>query len=228
MDNLPTWANILLAYIMVSFVFHFIYLLDRRTKKEGLLFTQTPSTKSRIFAFLIGILLGGAFIIIWVIGYRESYETVILAITSIALIAYSLGIDRPLVQIQTAYAQTFHPASFNKQKRIIGINQMSPEEIDYKVRNGARFVMFEYCISPLVVTLDYDSNIFFIEPGKDARRLSLRYILISVFLGWFSILGPINTIQCLITDIRGGKDVTRYVVDWLKWYHKQKQQVKAQ
>ena len=228
MDNLPTWANILLAYIVVSFVFHFIYLLDRRTKKEGLLFTQPPSTKSRIFAFLMGILLGGAFIIIWGIGYRKSYETAILAIASIALIAYSLGIDRPLAQIQTAYAQTFHPESFMKRKRIIGINQMSSEVIKFKVKNGARFVMFEYCISPLIVTLDYDSNIFFIEPGEDARRLNLRYILISVLLGWFSILGPINTIRCLITDIRGGKDVTRQVVDWLKGYYEQKQQAKAQ
>jgi hypothetical protein len=228
MDNLPTWANIFLAYIEVSIVFHFIYLLDRRTKKEGLLFTQTPSIKSRIFAFLTGILLGGAFIIIWIIGYRESYETVILAMASIALIAYSLGIDRPLAQIQTAYAQTFHPASFMKRKRIIGINQMSLEEIDYKVRNGARFVIFEYCISPLVVTLDYNSNIFFIEPGEDACRLDLRYILISAFLGWFSILGPINTIRCLITDIRGGNDVTRHVEDWLKWDYEQKQHATTQ
>jgi hypothetical protein len=228
MDNLSPQANILLAYIVVSFIFHFIYLLDRRTKKEGLLFTQPPSTKSRIFAFLIGIVLGGSFIVTWVIGYRESYEAAILAIASIALIAYSLGIDRPLAQIQITYAQTFHRASFMKRKKIIGISQMSIEEIISKVGAGGRFVMFEYCISPLVVTLDYDSDVFFVEPNEDAQRLGLRYILLSFFLGWFSILGPINTIRCLITDIRGGKDVTRQVVEWLEWYYEQLQQLKAQ
>lgn len=227
MDNLPTWANILLAYIIASLVFHFIYFLDRRTRKEGLLFTQPPSTKSRLFAFLIGIVLGCALIILGIIGYLESYEAVLLAIAAIALFAYSLGIDRPLAQIQTAYAQTFHPASFVKQKQIIGIDQMSPEEIAYKVRNGARFVMFEYCISPLVVTLNYDSKIYFIEPNKDPRKQGLRYILITLFLGWFSILGPVNTIQCLITDIRGGKDITNHVVNWLRWCEEQKQLTNA-
>jgi hypothetical protein len=228
MENLPTWANILLAYIVVSFIFHFIYLLDKRTKQEGILFTQPPSGKSRTFAFLAGILLGGAFIVIYLVGYRISFETGILVIASIALIAYSLGIDRPLAQIQTGFAKTFHYANIMKHKEIIGIDQMPIEEIELRIRNGARFVMYEYCISPLIVTLDYDSNIFFVEPRETTSKLGLRYILVTLFLGWFSILGPINTIRCLITDFRGGKDVTPQVVDWLKWYFEQIRLAKAQ
>ncbi len=218
MDNLPTWANIFLAYIMTSLVFHFIYLIDRRTRKEGLLFTLPPSAKSRMFAFLISILLGCALIILGIVGYLVSYETVILAIAAITLFAYSLGMDRPLAQIQNDYARTFHTQSVKKRKQIIGIKQMSPAEITYKVRNGARFVIFEYCISPLVVTLNYDSDIYFLEPNEDPRKHSLRFILITLFFGWFSLFGPINTIQCLLTNIRGGKDITNHIVNWLNQF----------
>lgn len=218
---------ILIAYVIVSIIFHIIYLLDRQVKEEGLLFTQRPSKKSRFFSLVTGILLGGAFIGILAFGHGLSIEIALLPIASIALLAYSFGVDRPLAQIQVAYAQAFHTAGFVQRKKIIGIGQLTMREIDYKVKNGARFVLFDYCISPLVVTLDYNSNIFFIEPGEDGRRQGLPYILVTFFLGWFSILGPFKTIRCLISNLRGGNDVTLPIVNWLHWYDEQRQRAQV-
>jgi len=190
-------------------------------------------------AFLIGCLFGGAFITTWLVGIRDNIEIALLALAAIALFAYSFGLYRPLAKIQTAYAEmahsfpigkrkTYRSHSIRKRQRIIGIHQMSFTEIDHKVRAGARFVVFEFCISPLFVTIDYESDIFFFEPGEDTHRPGLRYILISALFGWFSIFGPISTIHCLISDIGGGKDVTPQVIDMLKYISEQEQLAQIQ
>jgi hypothetical protein len=219
MTDLPTWANLLIVYLIATTIFHFIYLMDRRTKREGVLFTQPASPKSRVYAFLAGVALGGSFIIFWVLGFRESKEIAILAIGSIGLIAYSVGLDRPLTQIQRTYAEVFHGEELARYKKIIGIEGMTIDELNMQVQAGGRFVMFEYCISPLVITLDYSSDIYFIKAGGNTSRKGIRYSLISLLFGWISIFGPIHTIRCLLVNFRGGRDFTEQVVNWLNWWH---------
>jgi hypothetical protein len=41
----------------------------------------------------------------------------------------------------------------------------------------------------------------------------LGWTALTVLLGWWGIpWGPIRTIQCLITNLSGGKDITREVI----------------
>jgi hypothetical protein len=218
MPYLPTWANVLLVYLFASIIFHLIYLIDRRTKREGAMFTQAVSPKSRVYAFVLAILLGGSFVIMWVVGFRDNIETGIVALASIGLFGYSIGLDRPLTQIQTEYQKTFHPKDY---KSILGIEGLTFEELVMQVQAGGKFVMFEYCISPLVVTLDYNSNIYFIRASENALGKGGRYILITLLLGWASIFGPIHTARCLFTDFRGGKDLTQRVMSFFEWYYSQ-------
>lgn len=221
MTDFPVWANIVTIFLIANVLFHIIYLLDRRTKSEGILFSQPASPKSRIYAGLLAVILGGTFLILWTLGFREGEQIAILAIASVALLGYSLGIDKPLQQVQKTYAEIFH--NFAKNKKIIGVDGKSIEEIIVLARAGGKFVVFEYCISPIIVTLDYDSNIHFIEPNGETRNLIFRYSIISLLFGWESLFGVIHTIRCLTVNFRGGKDVTQQVVDWLTWLKKMKE-----
>ena len=222
MTDFPVWANIAAIFVIANVLFHIVYLLDRRTKSEGVLFSQPTSPKSRIYAGLLAVILGGAFIIFWTLGFREGEQIAILAIASVALFGYSLGIDKPLQKVQKTYAEIFH--NFAKGKKIIGVEGKTIEEIISMVRVGGKFVVFEYCVSPIIVTLDYDSNIHFIDTNEDTRNLGIRYSIISLLFGWESLFGLIHTIRCLTVNFRGGKDITQQVIDWLMWLKKAKEE----
>lgn len=221
MDNSPVWINIAITFVIINLLFHIIYLIDRRTKTEGILFSQTVSLKSRIYAGLLGIILGGSFIIIWFLGLHVSGEILLLPIAAVALFGYSFGIDKPLQQIQKAHANIFH--NFIRSKKIIGIEGKTIDEIILAVNAGGKFVVYEYCISPLIVTLDYDSNVYFIDANEERRNLSLRYSIISLLFGWESLFGPIHAIRCLVVNFRGGKDISKQVIDWLNWIQDMKE-----
>ena len=217
MDNFPAWANILITYLITAVVFNFIYLMDRRAKKEGPLFTQPPSPKSRLYALLVGFALGGTFFIARVLGFREDIELALLAAASVALIGYSLGLDRPLAQMQKGYAEVFGNNHFVKRKKIIGLDDISLDELRLEVQSGAKFVVFEYCISPLVVTIDYESNIYFYPAGDDIRAKGFLFSVISLLFGWTSIFGPFHVIRCVWINWRGGQDVTDSIMQWFNW-----------
>jgi hypothetical protein len=223
-DGFPVWINIAITFVIANLLFHIIYLLDHRTKTEGILFSQPPSLKLRIYAGLLGIILGGWFIIILLSGLRISGEMLLLPIGSVALFGYSIGIDKPLQQIQNAYANVFH--NFIRSKKIIGIEGKTIDEIILAVNTGGRFVVYEYCISPLIVTLDYDSNVHFINIDNKQKILSVQYSIISLLFGWESLFGVIHTIRCLMVNLRGGKDITKQVVEWLKFIQEMSESTK--
>jgi len=57
------------------------------------------------------------------------------------------------------------------------------------------------------------SNIYFVRPGENAVTKGLPFSLISLVLGWWGIpWGPIWTISTIVTNLRGGRDVTNDVV----------------
>jgi hypothetical protein len=223
--NLPAWLNIALLYVFVALVFQFIYMLDRRTKAEGLLFTQPVTAKGRIYAFLLAVFLGTAFAVFVASGSDGSESTAILGLASAGLLAYSLGFDWPLKKLQTTYAQVFH--GYMRTKKILGVQDKTIDEVLSMARGGARFVVFKYSVSPLLVTLDYTSNIHLVDHAEDTRSLELRYSVVSAILGWWSLFGPIYTVRSIIHNLRGGQDVTNLVVDYLKWLKEQIEQENA-
>ncbi len=97
--------------------------------------------------------------------------------------------------------------------KIKGLEAKTPAEIDFELQRGARFVHYEYCFSVILVTYKEPSAVYFIKPGESRFRKGLLYTGLSLLLGWWGIpWGPIYTITSLVTNFRGGKDVTPEVV----------------
>lgn len=92
---------------------------------------------------------------------------------------------------------------------ISGTEGLSTEQIRHELQNGAKFVVFEYCISVLVMTFKRSSEVHYIRPGESAVAKSLPYTLLSLCFGWWGFpFGLIYTPWALIVNLGGGKDVT--------------------
>ena len=101
--------------------------------------------------------------------------------------------------------------------KIRGIEGMKHGELDFEVQRGAKFVLFQYCISVVVLTFRRPSDIYFLRQGENAVVKGLPFTLLSLLAGWWGIpWGPIYTIQSVYNNSRGGKDVTQAVVDSLR------------
>jgi len=96
---------------------------------------------------------------------------------------------------------------------IKGIDGMSNEEIIAEVTRGGRFVYFTWCASIIILTFKRSSDVYFIRAGESAAKLGLPYTLLTLVVGWWGIpWGPIYSLQCLGTNLFGGKDVTDQIV----------------
>jgi len=93
--------------------------------------------------------------------------------------------------------------------KIHGLESMSPDQIQFEIQRGGRFVFYYYCISLLIVTFRRPTEIYFIRSGESSVGKGIPWTLLTLLLGWWGIpWGPIYTIQSLIVNFRGGKDVT--------------------
>lgn len=87
---------------------------------------------------------------------------------------------------------------------------MSDEEIEFHLNHGARFVVFEYCVSVILMTFRRPSSIYFVRDEEGTFGRAIFYSLISLLFGWWGIpWGPIHTFNSIIKNLRGGRDVTQ-------------------
>src|SRR5262245_55578603 len=85
--------------------------------------------------------------------------------------------------------------------------------LQQEITHGGKFVIFQYCISLLIITFKRSSNIYFISHADNSIVKGLPFTLLSLVLGWWGIpWGPIYTIQSVWVNFNGGKDVTREVL----------------
>ncbi len=97
--------------------------------------------------------------------------------------------------------------------KIIGIEGLTVDELNQELELGAKFVIFEYCISVLIVTFKRPTDIYFIKAHEGAMSKSLGFTMMSLFLGWWGFpWGPIYTVSSVATNLGGGRDVTDEVV----------------
>jgi hypothetical protein len=97
--------------------------------------------------------------------------------------------------------------------KIRGIEGLKQGELNFELQRGAKFVLFQYCISIIVLTFRRPSDIYFLRAGENPLVKSLPCTLLSLVAGWWGIpWGPIYTIQSVYNNSRGGKDVTQAVV----------------
>ena len=98
-------------------------------------------------------------------------------------------------------------------KKIVGAEGMTATEINMELQKGGKFVVNQYCVSVLILTFRRSSDIYFIRADENAVTRGIVFTLLSLVAGWWGIpWGPIWTITTVITNLRGGKDVTAQVV----------------
>ncbi|HSK88038.1 MAG TPA: hypothetical protein VK880_06775 [Anaerolineales bacterium] len=98
--------------------------------------------------------------------------------------------------------------------KIIGLEEIqSGGHLQQEIQQGGKFVIYQYCISLLVITFKRSSNIYFISHEANAVVKGLPFTLLSLLLGWWGIpWGPIYTIQSIWINFKGGRDVTNEVI----------------
>lgn len=98
--------------------------------------------------------------------------------------------------------------------KIVGLEDIkSGGELRAELQQGGKFVMYQYCISLLIITFKRSSNVYFISHDQNAVVKGLPFTLLLLLLGWWGIpWGPIYTIQSLWVNLQGGKDITQEVL----------------
>jgi hypothetical protein len=92
---------------------------------------------------------------------------------------------------------------------IQGLGNMSPDQLRFEIQRGAKLVRYQYCVSLLVITFRRSSEVYYIPAGESAVSKGLPWIALTLVAGWWGIpWGPIFSIQSLITNFKGGKDLT--------------------
>jgi hypothetical protein len=86
---------------------------------------------------------------------------------------------------------------------------MNTSELRFEIERGARFIIFQYTISLVVITFRRNSKVHFIKPGESVSSKALPYTVMTFFLGWWGIpWGFIYTPQVIYKNLRGGTDIT--------------------
>jgi hypothetical protein len=96
---------------------------------------------------------------------------------------------------------------------IKNIEGLSTEDINRELSNGGKFIVYQYCVSIIVMTFKRSSEIYFVKAGDTLVKQSVGFTMLSFVLGWWGIpWGPIYTIGAIYTNLTGGKDVTQEVL----------------
>lgn len=89
----------------------------------------------------------------------------------------------------------------------------SKEKLLEAVSNGARFVMFQYCISPLAMSMIRYSPAILILSEDDLKAKCSQYNQVSKTFGWWSFpYGPRDTLRSFSVNNDGGIDLTEDVL----------------
>jgi hypothetical protein len=97
--------------------------------------------------------------------------------------------------------------------KITGAEGMSPDQLKFEIQRGAKLVVYQYSVSILIMSFRRASGVYFIPAGQSAVSKGLPWIGLTLIAGWWGIpWGPIFSIQSLVTNFKGGKDVTSEII----------------
>lgn len=103
--------------------------------------------------------------------------------------------------------------------KIKNIDGLSATDLQQQVKEGGRFVYFAYTLSLIVVTFRDVSGVYLIRSGESTIKKSFLFTAVSFFFGWWGIpRGPKYTLRSLLTNLKGGNDVTHEVMDVIDGY----------
>jgi hypothetical protein len=87
----------------------------------------------------------------------------------------------------------------NPEEPVTSLNPPRPGE--------ARWVVYEYCISFIVITLRRTSRPYLLRPGQRAWVRGLPYCAISLVFGWWGLpWGVWCTMITIVTNLAGGRE----------------------
>lgn len=91
---------------------------------------------------------------------------------------------------------------------------ISLSDLEKEVKQGSRFIVFEYCISLLlVITLRRYSPAILIHKNAPFSKYKKKYNILSSLFGWWGIpWGPFYTIKSFKVNRKGGIDVTEDIM----------------
>jgi hypothetical protein len=93
--------------------------------------------------------------------------------------------------------------------RIDGIENLTLDELEAGLAAGGRFVVYEYCISLIVLTRRCPTAVRYLPPTDWGVVHGLPWVLLSLLLGWWGLpWGIIYTPLTIFTNLCGGHDVT--------------------
>lgn len=97
--------------------------------------------------------------------------------------------------------------------KIHGAEGMAPIVVRDQIHRGGKFVVYQFCISFLFITIRRESDIYFIKSDETAFFHGLPFSLLTFIGGWWGLpWGPIRTVECLFTNFGGGKNITEQIL----------------
>jgi len=104
------------------------------------------------------------------------------------------------------------PTAFPSAQRSAGVEGMTVQQVALELRQGGKFVVFEYVISVILMTFKRGSGVYFVRAGESAVGKGFGFTLITLLLGWWGIpWGPIYSLGAISKNLSGGHDVTQEI-----------------
>lgn len=103
--------------------------------------------------------------------------------------------------------------------KIKNIDGLSADDLQRQVNDGAQFVYYIFTLSFFIVTFKRVSGVYLVRPGENSKLRGFPFTLLSLLFGWWGIpYGPKYTIESILTNTRGGKNVTDDVMATVAGY----------
>ncbi|HET7181368.1 MAG TPA: hypothetical protein VFI15_03965 [Candidatus Limnocylindrales bacterium] len=107
--------------------------------------------------------------------------------------------------------------------KVRGVGGMTIAELRAAVGSGARFVVYPYAESWVVVSFRRVTDPILVRPTVSSGAGKAAPLLHSLLFGWWGIpWGPIFTIQGVFRTLRGGVDVTSDVMADLEMLYRER------
>ncbi|CAJ36406.1 hypothetical protein [Methanocella arvoryzae] len=101
--------------------------------------------------------------------------------------------------------------------KIIGLEGITHEQLSDELNNGSKFVVYQRCVSLLIVSNLSSSDIYHIKPNGKYPNERYTATLFSLLFGWWGFpWGFIWTPMAAIRNLLGGKNVTEEAMSQLR------------
>jgi len=133
-------------------------------------------------------------------GAKTKFPTVALGLLVAAGFFLVANVPGPRTQMRLGNGETL---------TVVGLAERDLEQLPELLAKGGRMVMYQWCLSIVVLTFKRPSEIYFLRPGENAVARGLHCSFVTLFLGWWGIpWGPIYTLQSFWVNMTGGRDIS--------------------